>query len=615
MAKWRIFNIMQYEKHPETGEVLLTEDKIKIALAHRTVKRWAYICHDKDVYSALDEEQNPDHEEGQTKPRHWHIVIECGTSAIEIGVIAKWFGIADNFVETAKGAGAFLDCVQYLTHEGDKQQGLGKKLYADEEVHANFDFRAELNKRADNNAKFGRDLNERDSIRYRVLYLGLTLRQLCVENPLAYQNDYSTLDKFRYKYITDRAEMPKTRINYYVCGRGGIGKGLICKAIARSLYPNLKDDDDIFFEVGAKGVPFDGYDGQPVIIWNDRRSVDLLEELGGRGNVFNVFDTHPTKGKQNVKYASVNLCNEVNIVNSVEPYKDFLDGLVADYDKKRKKKVIVEDKGQSYRRFPMIIPLHEEDFDLLMNRGFYYGTKEYDQYIEYNNIRGNMQRIAEICGANEKLAHELQCKSVAPVAEKHNELLEKFSKEQTEEEKIRAMFADVGQVGKVVGNGHYINGEFVIDKELEEVSKKNAVVEAVLEYEKSKVEAKMSSSKFDEYDDDYLKNMFGNLMVEVRKKKGVLGNRNFFADTVELIECKLLIDEFEVPYIVGESKDVSLALQIRSRFINKIGFGKDFDSEEKVALKHLFKVQDSAKFWIENKDTDYRELVSPLLFR
>ncbi len=30
MAKWRIFNIMQYEKHPETGEVLLTEEKIKL---------------------------------------------------------------------------------------------------------------------------------------------------------------------------------------------------------------------------------------------------------------------------------------------------------------------------------------------------------------------------------------------------------------------------------------------------------------------------------------------------------------------------------------------------------------------------------------------------------
>ena len=71
MAKWRIFNVMQYEKHPETGETLLTEEQIRVALlSHRTVKRWAYICHDKDVYSALDEEQNSDHKAGEIKPRH-----------------------------------------------------------------------------------------------------------------------------------------------------------------------------------------------------------------------------------------------------------------------------------------------------------------------------------------------------------------------------------------------------------------------------------------------------------------------------------------------------------------------------------------------------------------
>lgn len=459
--KSRIFNIMQYEKHPESGKLLLVEEKIKDALAHRMIKRWAYICHDKDVYSALDEEQNPEHIEGEIKPRHWHIVIEMGTRQVEIGVIAKWFSITDNFVSIAKGTGAFLDCVQYLTHEQEKQQMLGKRLYEDEEVKANFNFRAELDKRAENKAKYGRDLNEKDLIRHRVLYEGLTLRQLCVENPLAYQNDYATLDKFRYKYITERAPMPKARINYYVCGRGGIGKGLICKAIARSLYPQYKEDDDIFFEVGAKGVPFEGYDGQPVIIWNDRRSVDLLAELGGRGNVFNVFDTHPSRGKQNVKYASVNLCNEVNIVNSVQPYKEFLDGLVEEFDKKKKVSVIVEDKGQSYRRFPMIIPLHEEDFDLLMNKGFYYGTKEYDQYIEYQNIRGNMHRIAEMCSANEKLAHELENKAVEPVVKKHGELLERFSGTTSDEEKIRAMFADVGKVGKVVGEGDYIDGIFV----------------------------------------------------------------------------------------------------------------------------------------------------------
>ena len=184
MAKWRIFNIMQYEKHPETGEVLLTEEKIKLALmSHKTIKRWAYICHDKDVYSALDEEQNPNHIAGEVKPPHWHIVIECGTSAVEIGVIAKWFGIADNYVETAKGAGAFLDCVQYLTHEQEKQQMLGKRLYDDSEVQSNFDFRAELDKRAENKIKYGRDLNLKEQIRIDVLLHGMTLRQVIEKYP------------------------------------------------------------------------------------------------------------------------------------------------------------------------------------------------------------------------------------------------------------------------------------------------------------------------------------------------------------------------------------------------------------------------------------------------
>ena len=194
MAKWRIFNIMQYEKHPESGEVLLTEEKIKLALmSHKTIKRWAYICHNKDVYSALDEEQNPEHIAGEVKPPHWHIVVECGSN-IEIGVIAKWFGIADNYVETAKGAGAFLDCVQYLTHEQEKQQMLGKRLYDDSEVQSNFKFRAELDKRAENKIKYGRDLNLKEQIRTDVLLHGMTLRQVIEKYPYEYQQDFAYLD-------------------------------------------------------------------------------------------------------------------------------------------------------------------------------------------------------------------------------------------------------------------------------------------------------------------------------------------------------------------------------------------------------------------------------------
>lgn len=450
MAKARIFNIMQYVKHPETNEPLLNEDTIKVALAHKTIKEWAYVLHDKDVYLPEDEVKNPKHKAGSTKPPHWHIVINCNQQ-VEAGVIAKWFGIAENFVgipkgsDISKGAGKFLDCVEYLTHESDKQQKKGKHRYDDKEVKASegFEWRARIDKRNENKLKYGRDLDAKEQLRYDVLYEGKTLRQCMAQDKLLYMEDFEKLQKLRLQYIANQ-KPPKTRINYYVCGKGGVGKGLISRALARSMYPQYEDDEDIFFEVGAKGAPFEGYDGQPVVIWNDRRAMDLLMELNGRGNVFNVFDTHPTKQRQNVKYSSVCLCNDVNIVNSVQDYTEFLEGLAGGYTDKSGEKHEAEDKGQSYRRFPFIIPLHTEDFDLLLNKGFVEETGNYEEYIEHKRLVGNMQKIHSICGSNEELAKELDAKTVRPVIEEHTKVMEKFEHQTTDEDAIREMFKDYG---------------------------------------------------------------------------------------------------------------------------------------------------------------------------
>ncbi len=447
MAKWRIFNVMQYEKHPDTGEILLTEEQIRVALlSHRTVKRWAYICHDKDVYSALDEEQNPDHKAGEIKPRHWHVVLECGSN-VEIGVVARWLGVAENFVETAKGAGAFLDCVQYLTHEQEKQQLLGKRLYADSEVKSNFEFRAELDKRAENRAKYNRDLNLKERIRMEVLLNGMTLRQVIDKYPYEYQQDFAYLERCRIRYISKIAQMPKRRINYYVEGSGGIGKGLISRALARALIDrdNLLKDDEIFFEVGADRTSFEGYDGQPVLIWNDCRASTLLTKLDGRENVFNVFDPHPADIQQNIKYGSIRLNNEINIVNSVQTWKEFLDELAAEY--KRNGQVHkAEDKRQSYRRFPFFLVLHEEDYDLGMNKGVFDGTREFEQYMMYRGMQANMRRIADRCGDNYELYNLETKKIVQPVMEKHEELKEIMAhRQQATAEEIAEEFKDSGK--------------------------------------------------------------------------------------------------------------------------------------------------------------------------
>lgn len=443
--KARIFNVMQYVKHPETGEELLNEDKIIETIKRKGVKQYAYILHDKDVYSEADEEADPNHKQGEVKPPHWHIVLQCGY-AMEIGVVAKWLGIAENFVDIPKGngAGKFLDCVEYLTHESARQQELGKHRYEDNEVRTNFEFRARLDKRNENKAIYGKDLDEKEQLRFDVLYNGKTLRQCIAQDRLLYMDDFEKLQKLRLQYIAHQ-KPPKTRINYYICGKGGVGKGLISRALARSMYPQYEDDEDIFFEVGAKGAPFEGYDGQPVVIWNDRRAIDLLTELNGRGNVFNVFDTHPTKQRQNVKFSSICLCNTVNIVNSVQDYIEFLEGLAGGYTDRNGEEHNAEDKGQSYRRFPFIIPLHKEDFDLLLNKGFVEETENYEEYIEHKRLIGNMQRIHSVCGSNEALVREIEAKTVQPIIEEHTKMVEKFDHDATDEDAIREMFKDYGK--------------------------------------------------------------------------------------------------------------------------------------------------------------------------
>lgn len=461
----RIFNVMQYQQHPDTGETLLTEDIIQAAVAHQGISQYAYVLHDQDVHTQLECDsyirahngEQPPWSVGDAKPPHWHIVLQFRNQS-DTATVAKWLGIAENFVQVPKGgAGKFLDCVEYLTHESQKQQTAGKHLYQDDQIVANFDFRMDLNSRAERRLKHGgKDLSHKDAVRYDVLYNGWTLRQLRTRDPMAYMDDFATLEKLRMRYIAS-LRPPAIRINYYIEGRGGAGKGLMSRGLARSLYPDLTDDEDIFFEVGAKNAAFEGYDGQPVVIWNDRRAIDLLTELNGRGNVFNIFDTHPTKQKQNIKYGSIYLGNTVNIVNSVQPYRDFLDGLCGEYCDRNGEEHKSEDKGQSYRRFPMIIPIHEDDFDILINRGFAHNTGEYEDYLVYHNVRGCMQKIVERCQQNEALARKLTSQTLAPVTDVHRQLLTSHST-QVDEEQISRELAEYGTMDCSIPNILHADG-------------------------------------------------------------------------------------------------------------------------------------------------------------
>lgn len=410
----RIFNIMQYEKHPQTNEILITEEKIKEALSEFKKCNYAYILHNKDLKENTTEK----------KPNHFHIVLQL-ENPISLITVAKRFDLMPNFIECPKGRNSFADCCEYLTHEHPEQQQKGKHLYDDEEVKANFDFRELIEEtlkiRMNNELK---TKMSRKAYYFNKVHKGeMRLNDVLVEDIDFYYENEKNLKYFRGAYLQENAEMPCFRQNYYIFGEGGAGKDVMSRALARSLFPKLEDDSEIFFEVGGNGVLFDGYDGQPVLIWSDYRAIELLRAFNyNRGMLFKIFDTHPPRVNLNVKYSRVNLINEYNIVNSVEDYKEFLDGLAGEYTSVDGIEHSAEDKKQSYRRFPMIIPVRTEDFDVMINKGFL-GEKNENSYFEYEKIKnviGNFKKIVKI--KDNKMKREIEQKTLKCVNEKCEQL-------------------------------------------------------------------------------------------------------------------------------------------------------------------------------------------------
>ena len=479
----RCFTVTQYLQNPRTKEDLhfnmTTVDKA--ARKYSSIKKWAYILHDKDRYTKEDEEkcdktlekeyktvirsglipsaQLPTLEEyiekerwvhvGELKPSHIHFVGKFDDPR-SISDIARWFGVPEQQVEAPKGKGAFYDCVRYLTHEDSDQISAGKHRYDDSEVIASFDFRKELNERESSNESSSEESSS-SILKLRLLIFRgeMTLHELRGNYPEKYVQDSEKLKKCRTDYL-QTADPPNNRINIYIDGGGGVGKGVASKLLAHCLFPEITDDSELYYVVGADGVNFEAYDGQPVIIWNDCRSGELFRKLGGRGNIFNVFDPHPTKQLQNIKYGSVNLINSINIVNSVQPYKEFLDGLVGEFQDRFGHiayKAETDEKYQSYRRFPIILSLRPFDFDVRVNRGFMECTGCYGDYDEYLNIVGNFGDIVQSFPLNSPAATELAFKMLKPVLDTVARIKEREANRESSCKTISSKFAYYGEIG------------------------------------------------------------------------------------------------------------------------------------------------------------------------
>lgn len=450
--KSKVWEVVTQERTPE--ELAL------IAEEYKSINRYAFVLHDKDTIKLEDTkperlkeliEQETTRtysneadfwvEDGGVKHinnKYWEMVEKSFNDQKEIPVkthaqgvielpdnymtaktLAKWFNLPETCFRakfTGKGGSitdTLLDCTRYLTHESEKEQASGKHLYPDDEIISNWNWRAALDVRLNERLMYGKNLSDRERLRFDVLYKGLTLKQARDKDPYHYEKDMQLLKRNRGDYLANQ-KPPQGRITFYIYGKGGTGKDLLARAIARGLYPQYEEDDAIFFELGAKGAEFEGYDGQPVMLWSDVRAPELLNRWG-RGNLLNILDPYPKANKkQNVKYSSLGLLNEVNILTGPDDYQMFLSNLMGGYEDKNGNKYEAENIEQITRRVPVIIPVRQDDFDILINSGVANGTSDFGQYYHHKRVQGSLYRAHQILSNAEKL-QEVEGKIALPV--------------------------------------------------------------------------------------------------------------------------------------------------------------------------------------------------------
>lgn len=176
----RAFKIVQYLNHPETGAVLMTPAQLRSGLDHRSIKKWAWAEHNRDVK-----------DDGSPVPPHVNLAVQCDDARLP-EQLAAWFDIPVNLVKPLSGRGAFISYVRYLTHEDPNQQASGKFRYPDSSVVSNFDWRGEVD------ASFGNRLHVPSHLNDLTLALMRGERELWEvreTEPLIYLHNHARLKR------------------------------------------------------------------------------------------------------------------------------------------------------------------------------------------------------------------------------------------------------------------------------------------------------------------------------------------------------------------------------------------------------------------------------------
>ena len=290
----------------DNGNPLLSLDTVEKVLTEKTpkpIKEYAYIVHDRDIYTAEDEANSPEHKAGSLKPPHIHLLMRFERNQPQkTEYIGKWFHIAENFVSRIRGQ--WEDAVVYLVHKNAED----KYQYDTEEAFGNFDVASLINSYSSGDDYFNLILQR--ILNGEIREYNKTLE---IDNMLLVEPGYARRIDLAFKTRAEYLQASQTERNttvIYITGKAGAGKTTLAKRIAR------EKGLDYYISSGSRDI-MDGYAQQPCLICDDIRPSCL-----GMSDLLKMLDPH-TACSVSSRYKNKYLNCELLILTSVLPIDEF----------------------------------------------------------------------------------------------------------------------------------------------------------------------------------------------------------------------------------------------------------------------------------------------------
>lgn len=231
------------------------------------IDRWAYILHDKDTYTLEDEAQNPEHKTGTPKPAHIHLTLFFGKKngkAVECQMeqIAKWFGLASNFVSCIRSE---VGALRYLIHMDYPE----KYQYQPSEVFSNFDYMSAIQKTSDKEIQSRRKEEIITNIVSGEYKMSRITEHVSEMEYVKMDRDIQKALEYRIKKML--AQRHKNMEVIYIYGVPGSGKTEYAKALAERCGKT--------YYISEPGKDFvDGYTDEECFILDDPRAGHIRPE-------------------------------------------------------------------------------------------------------------------------------------------------------------------------------------------------------------------------------------------------------------------------------------------------------------------------------------------------